>query len=151
MAKINAAEILVGRYPKVFGKKAPEKKAVAVLDYHYIGSGGTTLTKLDLAEGIRTSGEMVLEQLDDILESQEFQDLAVLLVIAESAGLNDLPQGVRFMKKLNFSVDELKRPDVSKILKSDLQEVGSRRSSEPKIVRSQPVDDCSGPPESLQD
>jgi hypothetical protein len=123
MAKIEAAEILAGRYPEVFGKKAPEESAAAVLDYRHIGSYEETLTKFDLAREIRINGEMVLERLNDILTSPEFQDLAILLVIAEEAGLNDSPQAVKFMKKLNFSVDELKKPDVSKILKSDLREV----------------------------
>jgi len=127
MTKINAAEILAGRYPRVFGKKDPMGRAVAVLDYHYIGAGGETITKFDLAKGIKLSGEKVLEQLNGILESYEFQDLAILLVIAEEAGVNDLSQVVGFMKKLNFSLDELKKPNVAKILKNDLQEVGPRR------------------------
>lgn len=127
MARINAAEILAEKYPKIFGKKAPIERAVAVLDYRYIGSGETTLTKSDLTEGIRTNGEILLERLDDILASSEFQDLAVLLVIAEEAGLNDSPQAVKVKKKINFIADELTRPNVVRILKNDLREVGPRR------------------------
>jgi hypothetical protein len=124
MAKIEAAEILAGRYPEVFGKKAPEESAAAVAaDVLNYTSSGETTTKSDLAAAIRDNGEMVLRELNHILASSEFQDLVVLREIAVGGGIKNSPRIDNLLGKIDSTIDLLKKPDVPKILRGDLKEV----------------------------
>lgn len=121
MAIINAAEILVKEYKNVFGKRAPKEEAAEILGY--IGLESET-TKTDLREEIEMSAENVLEGLNEIFESSNFQGLIISLAIARAADVDLPPRVVKAVEKVRRAIENIYKPNVVELLQENLKEIG---------------------------
>lgn len=119
MAIINAAEMLARRYSPVLGSK-PVEKATELLEYMGLAP---LQPKTGVIGDVEIGANDVLRALEELVDSSEFQGFALSLTIARLAEIDTSSKVLKTVLKVENAIAKLRRPNISKIIADNLQEM----------------------------
>lgn len=119
MANINSAEILARRYGPALGSE-PVEKATRLLEYMGLAP---LQPKTGVMGDIEIGADGVMRALDELIDSSQFQEFALSLTIARLAEIDTSSKVLKTVLKVEKAIAKLRRPDISKIIADNLQEM----------------------------